>query len=48
MDKIEIFRAGPAQAGVLTALMHASPAYQGEYASIWMVTRSHPSTSKAT
>ena len=34
MDKIEIFRADPAQAGVLTALMHASSAYQGEYASI--------------
>src|SRR3954471_12359688 len=34
MDKIEISRANPAQAGVLTALMHASSAYQGEYASI--------------
>lgn len=34
MDKIEIFRAIPTQAGALTALMHASSAYQGEYASI--------------
>jgi GNAT superfamily N-acetyltransferase len=34
MDKIEISRANPAQAGVLTALMHASSAYKGEYASI--------------
>lgn len=34
VDKIEIFRADPAQAGALTALMHASSAYRGEYASI--------------
>jgi GNAT superfamily N-acetyltransferase len=34
MDKIEISRANPAQAGDLTALMHASSAYQGEYSSI--------------
>ncbi|MGW3964780.1 GNAT family N-acetyltransferase [Amycolatopsis sp. NPDC005003] len=34
MTEIEILRATPDQAGTLTALMHASSAYQGEYASI--------------
>ncbi len=34
MAAIEIHRAAPSQAGTLTALMHASSAYQGEYASI--------------
>ncbi|HET6705135.1 GNAT family N-acetyltransferase [Amycolatopsis sp.] len=34
MAEIEIHRATPGQAGALTALMHASSAYQGEYASI--------------
>ncbi|WP_206796471.1 GNAT family N-acetyltransferase [Amycolatopsis sp. MtRt-6] len=34
MGQIEIRRATPGQAGTLTALMHASSAYQGEYASI--------------
>ncbi|SFW71993.1 GNAT family N-acetyltransferase [Amycolatopsis australiensis] len=31
---VDIVRAHPAQAGALTALLHASSAYQGEYASI--------------
>jgi GNAT superfamily N-acetyltransferase len=34
MGQIEIVRAAPGQAGTLTALMHASSAYQGEYSSI--------------
>ena len=34
MGQIEILRATPAQAGTLTAMVHASSAYQGEYASI--------------
>ncbi|MDX3194814.1 GNAT family N-acetyltransferase [Streptomyces sp. MN03-5084-2B] len=34
MGQIEIRRATPDQAGALTALMHASSAYQGDYASI--------------
>jgi GNAT superfamily N-acetyltransferase len=34
MGQIEIVRATPGQAGTLTALMHASSAYQGDYASI--------------
>ncbi len=34
MGQIEIIRATPGQAGTLTALMHASSAYQGDYASI--------------
>ncbi|MFB9690038.1 GNAT family N-acetyltransferase [Amycolatopsis plumensis] len=34
MGQIEIIRATPDQAPALTALMHASAAYQGEYASI--------------
>ncbi|WIY06836.1 GNAT family N-acetyltransferase [Amycolatopsis mongoliensis] len=34
MGRPEILRATPAQAGALTALMHASAAYQGDYASI--------------
>jgi GNAT superfamily N-acetyltransferase len=34
MEEIEIVRATPDRAGTLTALMHASSAYQGEYASI--------------
>ena len=34
MGQLEITRATPAQAGSLTALMLASSAYQGEYASI--------------
>ncbi|WP_086839792.1 GNAT family N-acetyltransferase [Amycolatopsis kentuckyensis] len=34
MAEIEIRRATPDQAPALTALMHASSAYQGEYASI--------------
>ncbi|MEV4056353.1 GNAT family N-acetyltransferase [Amycolatopsis sp. NPDC049688] len=34
MADIEIRRATPAQAGALTALVRASSAYQGEYASI--------------
>ncbi|GHG23956.1 MULTISPECIES: GNAT family N-acetyltransferase [Amycolatopsis] len=34
MGQIEIIRAAPDQAPALTALMHASAAYQGEYASI--------------
>ncbi|WP_410571509.1 GNAT family N-acetyltransferase [Amycolatopsis sp. cmx-4-61] len=34
MAEIEIVRATPDQAGALTALMHASSAYQGDYASI--------------
>jgi GNAT superfamily N-acetyltransferase len=34
MGQIEIVRAAPGQAGTLTALMHASSAYQGDYASI--------------
>ena len=34
MEEIEIRRATPDQAGTLTALMLASSAYQGEYASI--------------
>ncbi|MEU0532761.1 GNAT family N-acetyltransferase [Amycolatopsis tolypomycina] len=34
MGQIEIVRATPDQAGTLTALMHASSAYQGDYASI--------------
>lgn len=34
MSHLDIVRAGPRQAGALTALMHASSAYRGEYASI--------------
>ena len=34
MGKIEIHRATTTHAGALTALMHASSAYQGDYASI--------------
>jgi GNAT superfamily N-acetyltransferase len=34
MGQPEILAATPAQAGALTALMHASSAYQGDYASI--------------
>ena len=34
MSQPEILTATPAQAGALTALMHASSAYQGDYASI--------------
>ncbi|WP_410672980.1 GNAT family N-acetyltransferase [Amycolatopsis sp. cmx-4-68] len=34
MIDIRIVRAAPEQAGALTALMHASSAYQGDYASI--------------
>ncbi|MEV6830776.1 GNAT family N-acetyltransferase [Amycolatopsis sp. NPDC051102] len=34
MAEIEIRRATPAQAGALTALVHASAAYRGRYASI--------------
>jgi GNAT superfamily N-acetyltransferase len=34
MGQIEIVRATADQAGTLTALMHASSAYQGDYASI--------------
>ncbi|WP_329056439.1 GNAT family N-acetyltransferase [Amycolatopsis sp. NBC_01488] len=34
MGQPEILRATPAQSGALTALMHASSAYQGDYASI--------------
>src|SRR3569833_786213 len=34
MGQPEILAATPAQAGELTALMHASSAYQGDYASI--------------
>ncbi|MBE8524488.1 GNAT family N-acetyltransferase [Amycolatopsis sp. H6(2020)] len=34
MGQLEIVRATPAQAGTLTALVHASSAYQGEYTSI--------------
>jgi len=34
MGQLEIVRATPGQAGTLTALMHASSAYQGDYASI--------------
>ncbi|WIX84596.1 GNAT family N-acetyltransferase [Amycolatopsis sp. DG1A-15b] len=34
MGQIEIVRAAPGQAGTLTALMHASSAYRGEYSSI--------------
>ena len=34
MGQIEIHRATTDQAGALTALMHASSAYQGDYASI--------------
>jgi GNAT superfamily N-acetyltransferase len=34
MAQTKILRATPAQAGSLTALMHASAAYRGEYASI--------------
>jgi GNAT superfamily N-acetyltransferase len=34
MAEIEIRRATPAQAAALTALLHASSAYQGDYASI--------------
>ena len=34
MAEIEIHRAAPSQAATLTALVHASSAYQGAYASI--------------
>lgn len=34
MEEIELSRADPAQAGALTALVHASSAYRGDYASI--------------
>ncbi|MDS0135518.1 MULTISPECIES: GNAT family N-acetyltransferase [unclassified Amycolatopsis] len=34
MGQLQIARATPDQAGTLTALMHASSAYQGDYASI--------------
>ncbi|WP_410615758.1 hypothetical protein [Amycolatopsis sp. lyj-109] len=34
MTELEIRRATPTEAGTLTALMHASSAHQGDYASI--------------